>query len=186
MVMKYFTFICILAFLVVPQVASAHPETGLLPDAIAETEYKIVLEINPKDIATRTKLGMVLYRKNKLKEAEQQIAEALRSAPQDFDAHDVMGLIRLKEKKLAEAIVWFQKAIAIKSEDTMVHHSLGLAFEQTGQYREAEASYRRGLEVNDRLLRKGTNREKEKERRNTLLSALQGVQSRLKTSRGGI
>ena len=184
--MKYFTVLFISAFLLAPHAVWAHPETGLLPDAIAETEYKIVLEINPKDIATRTKLGMVLCRKNKLNEAEQQIAEALRLAPKDFDAHDVMGLIRLKGKKPAEAIVWFQKAIAIKSEDTMVHHSLGLAFEQTGLYREAEASYRRGLEVNDRLLRKGANREKETERKATLLSALQGVQARLKTSRGGI
>ncbi|RII26167.1 MAG: hypothetical protein CXR31_10700 [Geobacter sp.] len=184
--MKYFISLCILALLVVPHAVYAHPETGLLPDAIAETEYKIVLEINPKDITTRTKLGMVLYRKNKLKEAEQQVSEVLKSAPNDFDAHDVMGLIRLKENKPAEAIAWLKKAIALKNEDTMVHHSLGLAFEQAGQYREAEASYRRGLEVNDRLLRKGTNREKEKERRNTLLSALQGVQTRLKTSRGGI
>ena len=183
--MKYFASLFISALLFAPHAACAHPETGLLPDAIAETEYKIVLEINPKDITTRTKLGMVLYRKNKLKEAEQQVSEVLTSAPNDFDAHDVMGLIRLKEKKPAEAIAWFQKAIALKSEDTMVHHSLGLALEQSGRYLEAEASYRRGLEVNDRLLRKGTNREKEKERRNTLLSALQGLQSRLTTSRGG-
>lgn len=184
--MNYLTVLLISALLFAPHAASAHPETGLLPDAIAETEYKIVLEINPRDIPTRTKLGMVLYRKNKLREAEQQMAEVLKSAPKDFDAHDVMGLIRLKEKKTAEAIAWFQKAIALKSEDTMVHHSLGLAFEQAGRYRDAESSYRRGLEVNDRLLRKGANREKETERRNTLLSALQGVQSRLKTSRGGI
>lgn len=186
--MKYFASLFIIALLFAPHAASAHPETGLLPDAIAETEYKIVLEINPRDITTRTRLGMVLYRKNRLKEAEQEISEVLKSAPNDFDAHDVMGLIRLKEKKPVEAIAWLKKAIALKSEDTMVHHSLGLALEQAGQYRDAEASYRRGLEVNDRLLRKGTNREKqkEKERRNTLLSALQGVQTRLKTSRGGI
>ena len=184
--MRYFTSLCIFALIAVPHAVYAHPETGLLPDAIGETEYRIVLDINPRDISTRTKLGMVLYRKNKLKEAEQQVSEVLKSAPNDFDAHDVMGLIRLKEKKPAEAIAWFKKAIALKSEDSMVHHSLGLALEQSGRYREAEASYRRGLEVNDRLLRKGVNREKEKERRNTLLSALQGVQARLKTSRGGI
>ena len=184
--MRYLACLFIIAALLAPHSVCAHPETGLLPDAIAETEYKIVLEINPRDIPTRTKLGMVLYRKNKLKEAEQQVSEVLKSAPNDFDALDVMGLIRLKEKKPAEAIVWFQKAITINGEDTMVHHSLGLALEQTGRYREAEASYRKGLEVNDRLLRKGVNKEKETERRNTLLSSLQGVQARLKTPRGGI
>ena len=183
--MKRLCLAMLAASLWLPATAHAHPETGLLPDAIAETEYRIVLEINPGDIQTRNRLAMVLYRKNKLREAERELAEVLRSAPRDFDAHDAMGLIRLKEKKSAEAIAWFQKAIALNGDDTMVHHGLGLALEQAGRYREAEESYRRGLEVNERLLRKGVNREKEAERKNTLLVALQNLQNRIRTSRGG-
>lgn len=175
----------ILLWLVIPGLAYAHPETGLLPDAIAETEYKIVLEINPRDIQTRNRLGIVLYRKNKLREAEREFGEVLRAAPKDFDAHDGMGLVRLKAGNSAEAIAWFRKAIALNSEDTMVYHSLGFALEQSGRLSEAEASYRRGLEVNERLLRKGVNREKETERKNTLLAALQGIRNRMKTSKGG-
>ncbi len=168
----------------VPGFSHAHPETGILPDAIAEMEYRIVLEITPNDIKTRNKLGIVYYRKNKLKEAEREFAEVLRAVPKDFDAHDGMGLVKLQEKKCAEAVTWFQKAIILNSEDTMVHHSLGLALEQLGRLQEAEASYRRGLEVNEQLIRKGMNKDKELERKNTLLAALQNLRTRMKSAKG--
>jgi Flp pilus assembly protein TadD len=168
-----------------PGLVHAHPETGLLPDAIAEMEYRIVLDITPTDINTRNKLGIVLYRKNKLQEAEKEFASVLRIAPNDFDAHDGMGLVKLKENKSSEAVAWFQKAIVLNSEDTLVHHSLGLALEQLGRLQEATASYRKGLEVNERLLRKGVNRSKELERKNTLIAALQNLQIRMKTAKEG-
>lgn len=182
--MKRSLALILAAVLGLPALVSAHPETGFLPDAIAETEYRIVLEISPKDIQTRNRLGIVLYRKNKLKEAEREFAEVLRQAPTDFDAHDGMGLVKLREGKGAEAISWFQRATALKGDDTLVHHGLGLAFEQAGRLREAEAAYRRGIEVSERLIRAGVNREKEAERRNTLLSALQNLQARMKPAKG--
>ena len=166
-----------------PGFSHAHPETGLLPDAIAEMEYRIVLEIAPADIKTRNKLGIVYYRKNQLKEAEREFAEVLRAVPKDFDAHDGMGLVKLKENKSVEAVAWLQKAIVLNSEDTMVHHNLGLALEQTGRLREAEVSYLKGLEVNERLIRKGVNRDKELERKNTLLGALQNLRIRIKSAK---
>ncbi len=167
-----------------PGFSHAHPETGLLPDAIAEMEYRIVLEITPKDLMTRNRLGIVLYRKNRLKEAEKEFAEVLRTAPNDFDAHDGMGLVKLKEMKCVEAVAWFKKAVSLNSEDTMVYHSLGLALEQLGRVREAEASYRKGLEVNDRLIGRGVNRDKELERKKTLLAALQNLLARMKPAKG--
>ncbi|AJE02482.1 tetratricopeptide repeat protein [Geobacter pickeringii] len=182
--MKRLLVLILLLVCGIPAPSFAHPETGLLPDAIAETEYRIVLEINPKDIQTRNRLGIVLYRKSKLREAEREFAEVLRSAPKDFDAHDGMGLVKLRQGMTADAIAWFQKAIALNGEDTMVHHGLGLALEQAGRLREAEASYRRGLEVNDRLLRTGSNREKELERRAVLSAALQSLRDRMKQSKG--
>jgi len=163
-----------------PVLAYAHPETGLLPDAIAETEYKIALEMDPRDTGTRNNLGLVFYRKNKLKEAEREFSEVLRTAPKDFHAHEGMGLVRLKTGKNAEAVAWFQKAILLNPEDTMVHHSLGQAFEQSGQLPMAEASYRQGLEVNKRLLKKGVNRHQEMDRKKLLVAALKNVKNKMR------
>lgn len=178
----FFPMLLACSLCLMPGLSHAHPETGLLPDAIAEMEYRIVLEITPNDIKTRNKLGIVYYRKNKLKEAEREFTEVLRAVPKDFDAHDGMGLVKLKENRNDDAVAWFQKAVLLNSEDTMVHHSLGIALEQTGRLKEAEGSYLKGLEVNERLIRKGANRDKELERKNLLLGALQKLWTRLKSA----
>ena len=165
--------------LLIPASAFAHPESGFLPDAIAEMEYKIVLDINPNDIATRNKLGIVLYRKGKLYEAEKEFSKVLDVSPGDFDAHDGMGLVKTKQKKYEEAITWFQKAIAISDEDTMVHYHLGLTYEMTGNLVSAEKSYKKALEVNHSLLQKGINKKLETEKEKTVLSALHNLQKKM-------
>jgi Flp pilus assembly protein TadD len=181
--MKWFGYPCLAVLLALPVSAHAHPETGFLPDAIAETEYRIVLEITPNDNATRNKLGIVLYRKNKLQEASRQFTEVLKSAPRDFDAHDGLGLVRFKEKKYAEAASWSRQAIAINGEDTSVYHTFGQSLEQLGQLKEAEASYRKGLEVNARNIGKGANKTSETAKRDILQNALNNLRLRLKTAR---
>jgi Flp pilus assembly protein TadD len=171
--------------LVFPAVCSAHPETGFLPDAVAETEYKIVVEINPKDIQTRNKLGIVLYRKNKLAESARQFGEILKIAPRDFDAHDGMGLVSNKSGKYQEAIAWFTRAIALRRDDTMVHYGLGFAQEQLGNFDEADKCYRRALAVNGLLLRKGVNRELESGKTRIVQTALQNLQAKRSAMRKG-
>ncbi|HTP67212.1 MAG TPA: tetratricopeptide repeat protein [Geobacteraceae bacterium] len=173
-------FFIIIMVMTLPAPALAHPETGFLPDAIAETEYKMVVQINPADIATRNRLGIVLYRKNKLKEAEEQFREILKIAPRDFDAHDGMGLVKIKERDFPTALAWVQKAIALSEADTMVRYNLGLIYEMTGRFREADGAYRQALAVNDRNLQKGVNRDLEASKRKIIEIALTGLKSKLK------
>ena len=184
--MKTLACSILLFSLALPVLAYAHPETGLLPDAIAETEYQIALEMDPKDTGTRNRLGIVLYRKNKLKEAEREFSEVLRTDPNDSDAHEGMGLVKLRTGKNAEAVAWLQKAALFNPGDTMVHHSLGLAFERSGELQMAAASYRKGLEVNGRLLQKAKHKHEELHRKKTLAAALKKVESKIKKSAGGI
>ncbi|HEY5973444.1 MAG TPA: tetratricopeptide repeat protein [Geobacteraceae bacterium] len=171
-----------LVLALMPGSAAAHPETGFLPDAIAEVEYKMVLEINPKDIKTRNRLGIVLYRKNRLKEAEEQFALVLRQSPSDFDGHDGMGLVKLKGKQFREAIAWFQRAIVLHDEDTLVHYNLGQSLEGGGRYDEARREYEKALAINQRLLGKEINRELESGKTGLIKSALQRLAG--KPSRG--
>ena len=166
--------------LAIPHAALAHPESGFLPDAVAEMEYKMAVELNPRDIATRSKLGIVLYRKNKLREAEREFAAVLKIAPNDFDAHDGMGLIRIKERKYTEAVTWFTRAIALRSDDTMVHYNLGFTYEQMGRLQDAASAYARGAAVNYAFLLRGVHREAEQGKRTIILTALKRVQERVK------
>jgi tetratricopeptide (TPR) repeat protein len=169
----------LVVMLLIPASGFAHPEAGFLPDAIAEMEYKIVLDINPKDIETRNKLGIVLYRKDKLREAEKEFSKVLEVSPRDFDAHDGMGLIKKKQKKYGEAITWFKQAIAISDEDTMVHYHLGLTYELMGKFVDAEKAYKKALEVNNLLIQKGINTELEIEKKGTVVSALHYLQKKM-------
>lgn len=170
--------------LALPAPSSAHPETGFLPDAIAETEYSIVLDINPKDTQTRNRLAMVYLRKNRLKEAERELALVLKIAPRDFDAHDGMGSVRYKQNNYADAVSWLRRAVALNAEDTMVHHSLGLALERLGKLTEARACYRQALAVNERQMRKPALRDRELQKKQAILASLQALQQRL-SSKGG-
>ena len=172
--------VILLFVLLLPETVLAHPESGFLPDAIAETEYKMIVEINPRDIATRNRLGIVLYRKNKLKEAENQFFEVLKIAPRDFDAHDGMGLVKIKARDFPEALMWVQKAIALSDTDTMVRYNLGLIYEMNGRYKEAETAYRQALAVNERNLQNGVNRDLEAGKRKIIEIALAALRNKLK------
>jgi len=47
----------------------AHVTQGNMPEAVVEMEYRILLEFQPDNIKVRNKLAMVLYRLDKLDEA---------------------------------------------------------------------------------------------------------------------
>ncbi|NTV14771.1 MAG: tetratricopeptide repeat protein [Desulfobulbaceae bacterium] len=124
----------ILLVLLLPSLpANAHVEKGLLPDSVAEMEYRILLEFKPDDIATRSLLGMALLRQNKLSEAEKEFRLLLKSEPKNFDALDSLGLILYKQKHFPEALQNLQTAITLRPDDTMVHLHLGMALASNGQ-----------------------------------------------------
>lgn len=145
---KIFIIICLHLFIVNGTVF-AHPESGFLPDAIAETEYRIVLDLDPQDVETRIKLGIVLYRKDKLKEAHKQFKAVLKLKPDSFDAHDCMGLVMLKQGDYQRAVRWFEKAIEINAEDAMVYYHLGQAYKALGDPAKAVNEYRRSLSLKE-------------------------------------
>ncbi len=134
-----------------PAPAAAHIEKGNMPDALAQMEYRILLEFEPDNTTVRNQLGMVLYRLGKLAEAAAQFREVLRRNPGDFNAIDALGLVALKRNRPQEALARFQRAVTIRPDDLMVHVHLGETLERLGRNEEARAAYRRARE----LLRQG-------------------------------
>jgi tetratricopeptide (TPR) repeat protein len=141
-------FVLIAAMLAVPARDSlAHVDDDSMPDSVAEVEYRIFLEFNPRDITIINKLGMVLYRRNKLREAAREFTKALKIDPANFDALDAMGLVKTAQQEYDQAISYHQQAIAIKTDDVLVHYHLGIALEKKGLLREAAIAYRKALEI---------------------------------------
>jgi tetratricopeptide (TPR) repeat protein len=85
-----------------------------MPDAVAETEYKIAIDLNPDDIVTRNKLGNLLYGSGRFNEAAEQFKSVLRLRPDDFDAHYGMGLVEKRQGRYKEAVIWLKKAEILK------------------------------------------------------------------------
>ncbi len=126
-----------------PPPAVAHIEKGNMPDALAQMEYRILLEFEPDNTKVRNQLGMVLYRLGKLDEATRQFREVLRRKPNDFNAIDSLGLVALKRNRLQEALARFQKAVTIQPADVMVYVHLGETLERLDRRDEARAAYER-------------------------------------------
>jgi tetratricopeptide (TPR) repeat protein len=118
----------------------AHVAHGDMPDAIAEIEYRILLDFQPDNIEVKNKLAMVLYRLDKLDEALVELQHVLELEPDNFDALDTLGLVSFKQGKTQQALEYFEAAVRINNEDPLVHYHLGLAQGELGLLDAAETS----------------------------------------------
>ena len=118
----------------------AHVAQGNMPDAVAEMEYRILLEFQPDNIEVRNKLAMVLYRLDKLEEALVELQLVLELEPNNFDALDTLGLVSFKQGKTQQALEYLEAAVRINGEDPLVHYHLGLVQGELGLLDAAETS----------------------------------------------
>jgi tetratricopeptide (TPR) repeat protein len=118
----------------------AHVAKDDMPDAIAEIEYRILLDFQPDNIEVRNKLAMVLYRLDKLDEALVELQRVLESKPNNFNALDTLGLVSFKQGKTQLALEYLEEAASINSEDILVYYHLGLVQSELGLLDAAETS----------------------------------------------
>ncbi len=111
-------YVCFL-FLLLPVIAFSHPESDHMPDSVAETEYGIAIDLNPRDIKARNELGHLFYRNNRLDEAIEQFEAVLKIDNDNVTAQKGMGLILMKQKKYEAAEKRFRKAL-VSGEDPSV------------------------------------------------------------------
>lgn len=140
-----YALVVLMVLLSRPDQALCHVTDANMPDAVAETEYQILLEFQPEKNDVRTKLAMILLRKKKFAEAETEFRTVLAAEPASFNAIDGLGLVMCQTGREKEAIDQFLKAIAITPDDVMVHYHLGLAYTALGDQAAAGQAYRRAL-----------------------------------------
>lgn len=145
----------LLLLILSPATSHAHIEKGFMPDALAEVEYLILLDFEPENIEVRNKLGIVLIRKKKFKEAELEFSKVLQTKADDFDGLDSMGLVKSLQGQFAEALPFLLKAIAVKEDDPLVYYHLGKVYEGLGENNTAMQKYLQALEWNQKILDTG-------------------------------
>lgn len=143
--------LCVVAILLTvlfrPDQGLCHVTDTNMPDAVAETEYQILLEFQPERSDVRNKLAMVLLRKKNFAEAEKEFRTILAADSANFNAIDGLGLVMSRTGREKEAVDQFKKAITINPKDVMVHYHLGLAYAALGDSAGAEKLYRQALDL---------------------------------------
>jgi tetratricopeptide (TPR) repeat protein len=110
--------------------ARAHGDVSKLPYPVQIVQYRLVLYMNPDNLAARNRLAMVLYRTNQLQDAEKELRYILERDSNDFDALDGLGLVFIKMKRYQEALEYLNKAVRINEHDVMVHVHLSVVYQK--------------------------------------------------------
>ncbi len=124
------------------QNAPGSPCIRLLP------EYQSALKSNPKDWATRNKLGICYQQINRLPEAIREYKQTLKLNPGYAEAWNNLASVYHGQRKFKDAVKQYRKAIEIKPDLAVAHKNLGVALIAMGKVDEGIAAYARAYELN--------------------------------------
>lgn len=112
----------------------------------AESEFRKVLENNPKNASALNYLGYMLADRNvRLQEAHQLVSKALEADPNNGAYLDSLGWVYYKMDKLPEAERNLRLAMERYSKDPTVHDHLGDVLFKEGKIKEAIAQWQASI-----------------------------------------
>ena len=103
----------------------------------AEGRCREALELNPKNAAVHSALGVALARQGKIEEAVTHFTEAVRLNPGDIDAHYSLGQAMARLRQPDKAIRHFSDVLQLKPDHAQAHGYLGSLMLAGGQLQEA-------------------------------------------------
>jgi predicted O-linked N-acetylglucosamine transferase (SPINDLY family) len=104
--------------------------------------YRSIIAQNPKHFDATHLLGVIALQEDRLDEAANLIAAALRIKPHDPPALNNLGTVHLRNKQPELARALFERSAKLQPTDTSVQINLGTALRQLGRSREALAPLR--------------------------------------------
>ncbi len=133
--------------------AKLDQQDGGIDEAIKN--YVLVQSLNPSYVAASINLGNIFLEANRLLEARQHFASALKIDKDSPAAHYGLGQVALSERNYADAVRYFERTLAIVSAATRVHYSLAMAYRGLGELEKAKANLQLqgpvGVRVSDPL-----------------------------------
>ena len=123
--------------------------------ADAETAYKEVLKLNPRDARAAYGLGNVYSDQQRWDDAEAAYRNSVAWAPKDADAHVALSVVLVQPsltgdnaKRLADAETFARRSVQIDPKNAVGWDRLGVALQARGLLNsETEHSYRRAIEL---------------------------------------
>ncbi len=112
-----------------------------------EREFKLALEVNPRD--TRAINGLaVIYLKQKNYDEAVRLFEILASdKPKEAPFQSNLGVAYMEKGLLDEAIMRFNTAIKVDPTFSDAYNNLGLAYKKKGMLKEAKQEFEKALQL---------------------------------------
>jgi tetratricopeptide (TPR) repeat protein len=118
--------------------------------AEAEAEYKVALNLNPKEFAALVGAATNYLQEMRIDPAREVIQEALVQRPSDPEANYIMGEVLIAEHMYAEAEPYLRAGLAARAELVpRIHALLGQVYADQGETTQAIDEYIAGLPSDD-------------------------------------
>ena len=124
----------------------------------AESLYRKLLEIDPRNAAALHLLGAISYQTRKYQIAVDLIVHAIEINPNDASYHSNLGLVLQELKELNAAVACYDKAIALKPDFAEAYSNRGNALQELKQLHAAVASYDKAIELKSHYAEAYSNR----------------------------
>ena len=134
------------------------PETHLAAGRLHESEgrlvraveqYRLAIAARPDNIEAYNRLGIVLDRLGKFKEADQALLRATQIAPKQAYLHNNLAFSYIMQGRWADAQACLTKALEIDSQFIRARVNMGTVLAQQGQFDEAFKNFRAVLRIED-------------------------------------
>jgi tetratricopeptide (TPR) repeat protein len=108
--------------------------------------YRAALALRPDASSVHNSLGIALYQKKQLDEADAAFREALRLQP-DAAAHCNLGIVMMERGRLDDALAEYREALHLNKDDPITHYNIGLVLQAKGKFEAAIAAYKEALRI---------------------------------------
>ena len=112
-----------------------------------ETLWRRALQVNEENAVAHVALGIVIYPRGDVDEAERHFVRGMQLAPRYDLAYSSLGTSRLRQGKTDEALALFRAAAEISPTTALHRNNLGLAFLRKGDRDEAGRNFREAIRL---------------------------------------
>ena len=110
------------------------------------------IRLKPNAADLYTGLGAVLYKLNRLSEAETALNKAIDIDANYAQAHSNMGLVLQLSGRSDDALLSYKRALKIEPNNAVINANLGIALEQIGRLEDASAAFKVAIRIDKKIL----------------------------------
>jgi tetratricopeptide (TPR) repeat protein len=110
-------------------------------------KFKKALQLADTAKDALLQIGYVYYTQNKITEADDALAKAVRLYPDDFQANYFYGLVLQRKGDEPSAINYFEYALAINPDDVGMLSTLALAYDNQKMYDKSDEAHEKALSL---------------------------------------